>query len=88
MAWPSRTNDALDAYVAGMNNPPKPVSSVQKGGATFGNKSFEGRNVPKKVSKVTTKLASTLRGSRPGCNPHRPTTTLANYVIMTSFMTS
>ena len=31
---------AIDAYVAGMNNPPKPVSSVQKGAVKFTNKSW------------------------------------------------
>ena len=46
--------DALDAYVAGMNNPPKPVGNVQKGAVTFANKSFVSRNVLKNVSKVTT----------------------------------
>ena len=45
---------ALDAYVAGMYNPPQPVSSVQRGAVTFANKSFVDRNVPKNVSKVTT----------------------------------
>jgi len=45
---------ALDAYVAGMNNPPNPVSSVQKGAVTFTNKSFVSIFGPKNVSKVTT----------------------------------
>ena len=39
--------DALDAYVAGMNNSPKPVGNVQKGAVTFANKSFVTRNVTK-----------------------------------------
>jgi len=46
--------EALDAYVAGMNNPPKPAGNVQKGAVTCANKSFVGRNVPKKVGKVAT----------------------------------
>ena len=29
--------DALDAYVPGMNNPPKPAGNVQKGAVTFAN---------------------------------------------------
>jgi len=46
--------EALDAYVAGMNNPPKPLGSVQKGAVTFPNKSLVGKSVPNNVTKVTT----------------------------------
>jgi len=46
--------DALYAYVAGMNNSPKPAGNVQKGAVTFANKSFVARNVPKQVGKVAT----------------------------------
>ena len=36
---------------------------------------------PKGRVALKTKLAATLRGSRPGCNPHRSMTTLANLEI-------
>ena len=57
--------DALDVYVAGMNNPPKPAGNVQKGTVTFANKSFVGRNVSKNVGKVTTENNSQGINSTP-----------------------
>jgi len=39
-----------------MNNPPKPLGSVQKGAFTFPNKSFVSKSVPNNVTKVTMKI--------------------------------
>jgi len=48
--------DALDAYVAVMNNPPKTVGNVQKGAVTFASKSFVGKSVPKMSSRSPMKI--------------------------------
>jgi len=37
--------DALDAYIAGMSNQPKPSISAQKGAVTFANKTFSDKAV-------------------------------------------